>query len=217
LLTLLAACHARGRSNAEDGGRNLARGPFSAAEEETLRHQSCWRKESGGWHSGIQHCMPMARAEEMRGVFITAFEESSFIAGATGVPDPDDPRRYATEIDLEPSIVFGFAGAMPRSADGDAYALTFIGRRTRDPLGVDCQGRANFGYVVDRLLAARYLGAEPRAPHILTPAAMRARPVLVRKIHGGVWGEREAEAVANCGGGNRTRGHPGQPGNPPAP
>lgn len=199
LLMLLGACDRSGRSDAEDGGRSLRQGPVSTAEEESLRHQPCWRKERGGWHYGLQHCLPMGRAEEMRGVYITAFEESSFIAGTTTLPDPDDPRRYANDVGLEPDIVFRFAGAMPASSLGDAYALTFIGRRTRDPLAVDCQGRASFGYVVDRLLTARYLGAEPREPHRITPAEVRARPVLVRKIHSGVWGEREAEAVAHCG------------------
>lgn len=200
LLTLLAACHEGGRSDAEDGGANLVRRPLSAAEEESLRHQPCWRKEAGGWHESLQHCVAMAGAQQIRGVFITAFEEHSFIPGDGTLPDPDDPRRYATEIELEPSIVYRFAGATPRSLLGDAYALTFIGRRTRDPLGVDCQGRASFAYVVDRLLTARYLGAEPRAPHLVTPAESRAQPVLVRKIHGGEWGRLEERAVARCRG-----------------
>jgi hypothetical protein len=199
LFVLLGGCRPSGRSDAEDGGPNLDRRQMSAAAEEGLRHQPCWRQERGGWHYSIVHCETMGAPETLSGVFIIAFEERSFIVGATALPDPSDPRRYANEIDLEPSIVFRFAGAEPKSPLGDAYALTFLGRRTRDPIFVDCQGQPSFGYVVDRLLTARHLGSEPRGAHIPTPAEIRSEPVRVRKIHGGVWGRLEDEAIVRCG------------------
>jgi hypothetical protein len=198
-LILAASCGRSGRSDSEDGGSNLDRN-LTKEDEESLRANPCWRKERGGWHHGIAHCKPMGPSERIEGVFVTAFEEMSFIPGPPAIPDPDDPRRYSNEVELVPDMVYRFAGARPGGRHGDAFALTFIGRRTRDPYSVDCDGVPAFVYVVDRLLTARYLGPEPRAPHFPTRAELRARPVRVEVRHRGEWGRQEAKALEQCRG-----------------
>jgi hypothetical protein len=200
ILILVAACNRDGRSDAEDGGPNLDRRRMDKEVEDLRSRQPCWRRERGGWHYSIVHCETMGPPGRMSGVFVTAFEERSFFPGATAIPAPDDKLRYASELELVPSILYRFAGAEPRGRYGDAYAVSFVGRRTRDPYFVDCGGNADFLYVVDRLVTARFLGPVPPPPGTIEQwtERMRDQPVTVTVCHGGNWGRLEAEALKRC-------------------
>lgn len=164
---------------------------------ELLRDDPCWRQEKGGWHLGIGHCKAMTSAEPMSGVLVLAYEESSFFPGDTGIPDSRDLRRFITDTEADFESVYRKSDVMPSSPGGDAYLLSFIGRRTRDPNVVDCQGRPWHTFVVDRLLSARYLG--PMAPLPVGELSGESRPVTVAVRHGGAWGEEEKKAIKNCG------------------
>jgi hypothetical protein len=145
----------------------------------------------------------MLPAREMEGVWVTAFEESSFVSGATAIPDPDDPIRFADDIELDGERIARRIGIEPWSRHGEAVLLRFVGRRTRDPYLVDCEGVPYRTFVVDRLIEARRLG--PMDPlEWPSPEAIRRRPVTVAVRHGGRWGELEAEAVERCKGRGRT-------------
>lgn len=159
----------------------------------------CWRQEKGGWHYSVGHCEEMQPPERTTGVFVTAFEERSFFPGERAIPDANDLRRFTYEIELDERRVERLAGREPADPDGEAYLLTFIGRRTQDPWHVDCHGNAYFSYVVDRLISARYLGpmGEYRMP---TREEILSQPVIVERRHGGRWGEEEAKAIEFCRG-----------------
>lgn len=178
-----------------DGGNPLRFNPDSA-ELALMKRDPCWRRERSGWHWSIGHCRPMTAPQRIRGVWITAFEELSFLKGETRVPDPNDPRRYVDMIEFDRASAIHMAGRQPSNPNGEAYLLTFIGRRTRDPVGVDCLGDATFGYVVDRLLSVRYLG--PVRPFDINAMKARARQQTVTHRHGGVWGQLEERAIKDC-------------------
>ena len=163
-----------------------------------LKHDPCQRREKTGWHYSVGHCLAMAPMERMSGVWVTAFEESGFIPGATAIPDPNDARRFAQELELDDRKIVKLTGPMPlggHSYHGEAYLVTFVGRRTRDPYDVGCDGIAQFSVVVDRLMTARYLG--PLGPGF-SIKVLESRPVTVARRHGGKWGELEQEAVDRC-------------------
>lgn len=197
LTLLLAGCgEGGGEDRSLDGGLPL-RDVYGAEEDKLLASQKCWRRERGRWHYSSGHCEAMLPAREMKGVWVTAFEESSFFPGASAIPDPDDPTRFATEIELDSDRIVRRIGKPPAGAHGDAIWLRFIGRRMRDPYMVDCQGTPAWVFVVDRLLDARYLGAMAPAER-LTPEIAQRRTVTVSVRHGGKWGAKEAEAVERC-------------------
>lgn len=161
-----------------------------------LAKDPCQRREKGGWHRSIGHCREMTPPRRITGVWVIAFEERSFLVGETRVPDPNDPRRYEDEIEMDIGEAFRLARRPPADAHGDAYLLTFIGRRTRDPTSVDCTGVAAFGFVVDRLLGAKYLG--PMRPLDVDALKARALRMTVARRHGGVWGQMEEKAIETC-------------------
>jgi hypothetical protein len=138
----------------------------------------------------------MTSPRRITGVWITAFEETSFLAGESRSPDPNDIRRYEDSIELDPAKAIRMAGRPPSDANGESYLLNFVGRRTRDPVHVDCLGIASFGFVVDRLLSAKYLG--PMSPLDLEALKTQPHPATVAHRHGGVWGRLEAAAVKSC-------------------
>jgi hypothetical protein len=192
-MVLLAGC--ADPTEPLDGGRPL---DFDDRLGADLKHDPCRRREKSGWHYSVGHCLAMAPMGRMSGVWVTAFEETSFIPGATAVPDPNDPRRFAQELELDDRKIVKLTGPMPlggHSYHGEAYLVTFVGRRTRDPYDVGCDGIAQFSVVVDRLMSARYLGP---LGHGFSVKALESRPVTVARRHDGKWGELEQEAVERC-------------------
>ncbi|MDB5705767.1 MAG: hypothetical protein JWN66_2883 [Sphingomonas bacterium] len=87
-------------------------------------------------------------------------------------------------------------GRAPGNPNGNAYLLSFIGRRTRDPYNVDCQGDPYFELVLDRLVSARYLG--PMGIWHREALEAQRRVVTVARRHGGRWGELEEQAIELC-------------------
>lgn len=191
---LLTAC---GSSDGAplDGGSPLRfeRDPEAVA---LMKNDPCWRREKGAWHSSVGHCREMTPSKRMTGVFVLAFEERSFFPNKTAIPDANDPLRFTHEIELDYDAVGKYAPASAASENGDAFLLTFIGRRTRDPYSVDCQGLPQYTTVVDRLISARYIG--PMGPFDVE--RLKALPTTVSVRHDGRLGELEAEAVKRCSG-----------------
>jgi hypothetical protein len=199
-LILAGGCEARDEDRSLDGGAPL-RDAYDAEAAGSMASQPCWRRERGRWHHSVGHCETMAPRATIEGLWVTAFEENSFFPGETHLPDPRDPRRYSSEIELDDDAVFRAIGRKPGDPSGEAVYLRFSGRRTRDPLMVDCYGGAYFVYVVDRLIEARYVGAmRPFPPGYWQWLARNQPPASVKRVHQGRWGKLEAEAVERCSG-----------------
>jgi hypothetical protein len=196
LALLLAGCGGE-RSKPEDGGLPLF---FGRDDERVMAGDPCWRRERGGWHLSLGHCRGMLPAKPMTGVWVSGFEMSHFMPAARGIPDPNDPRLYSNLLEVDPILVDRLLGRELKGPASHAVALSFIGRRTKDPVAVDCDGTAYHHFVVDRLLEGRYLGLEPSPDPPPPPEVVRSRPSRVRKIHDGAWGALEEEAVERCGG-----------------
>lgn len=194
---LLASCGEPGDGNrAFDGGRPIDRHPALAGFPDPREQSHCWRRERGGWHSSIVHCARMTSPEHMTGVWITGFEELSFVRGATAMPDRNDPQRYRSELEIDSTEVRRLIG---REFDPgyNAIAVTFIGRRTLYPNYIDCYGRRSYTYTVDRLDSARYLGliADADPPPLPTQQPL---PHFTPSGEGGEIGRLEAQAAAFC-------------------
>lgn len=156
-LLLLAACSA----GAGNGSNQLAKegGPTSPpAAPPAAPPQDCM---NGGY---AEDCVPLLPAEHMRGVWVTGFEQSGFIPGATGTPGRDDVRAQ--------DIWLTFArGATPdrsvwaqRDERGGwaAFAIEFEGRRSAGPSPNGGYGHLNGAQnlvVVDRIISLRLLPA----------------------------------------------------------
>ena len=192
VLSLLAAgCGSGNPMEPLDGGSPLHLGDFDA---EHVKGDCLWRREKGGWHYSVGHCLPTGPSQTMRGVWVTSFEESSFLPGRTSIPHPNDPLRFSQDLELDSEKVRQLTGSIRPSRNGDAYLLTFVGRRTRDPYNVDCQGVPYFSFIVDRLVSAMHLGAMGEYRWELDAN----RPPTVRRLHTGRWGELEAMAIERC-------------------
>lgn len=193
MLALLVTGSAGADPRPVDGGRPL---DFERSLEvqQILARDPCWRRERGGWHHSIGHCEAMSSPQRITGVWVTAFEESSFFPGATAIPDANDPLRFTQAIELNQAQIHRLTGPVSADLNGNAFLLTFIGRRTRDPYSVDCTGMPHFSVVVDRLISAHHLG--PMGPWSVKE--MMARSGRVEQRHGGRWGQLEAEAVERC-------------------
>lgn len=144
-------------------------------------------------------CLEMLPPREYEGVWVSAFEETSFMRGPAAVPSADDPRRYNVDIRLDEDRVLRRLGIDPVGSNGEAIYLRFAGRRTRDPTFVDCNGQVSLTYVVDRVIEARYLGPIVGQPRFVERGYRPPAPT-VRVRHGGAWGEQERKAVARCNG-----------------
>ena len=202
LLLLVAAC---GKAGPDDGGRPLETGTISEPLEQAIAHDPCFRMEHGHWHQSVGHCRPMMPAERLRGVWLTGFELSEFVPNAARFAEAAAREGGAHEIEIDEEQVQRVAGVKHAGPGAGGYEIAFIGRRTRDPVDVDCQGRARFTIVVDRLLTARDAGTEPPPMRGITHAEMedqlarlKALPTTVAVRHGGEWGKREAGAVERC-------------------
>ena len=95
----------------------------------------------------------------MRGVWVTGFEVSNFIPGATQAPGRDDTDwqgtwlTFASGATPDPSI-----WAERDRLGGAAVAIDFIGRRSRRSGDYGHMGGASQIVIVDRILSLRVLG-----------------------------------------------------------
>ena len=199
LASFVAGCSSSAPTEPEDGGSALSFS-MSAEDEKTVSGDCFWRREKGGWHASVGHCKEMLPPEEMAGVFVTGFEERSYFPGAGTIPDPYDPRRLITELEVEQAKLDREAGAVPRNGYPAAYLLKFVGRRTRDPIHVDCYGDPYFVFIADRIISARRLGKVGKWE---MEVALKRRPPPngpVKRRHRGRWGELETQADQHCNG-----------------
>ena len=175
----------------DDGGHPLQFTDRSL--DRYLLNDPCWRRENGGWHFSVGHCERMTSSMQITGVWVTAFEESSFFADARSLPAPDDPARFSNEVELDNDGAWALSGYPPRDPNGEAYLLAFVGRRMLDPR-FDCYGTPSFTYVVERLLSIRHLGAmKPMKPEWWK----HWRPPPLRR-YPGHWGALQARAIEEC-------------------
>ncbi|MEA3016990.1 MAG: hypothetical protein QOI38_1712 [Sphingomonadales bacterium] len=197
LLHSLPACDRLPPDEPLDGGFRLHL-DTKAEESGILLADRCWRRERGGWHYSIGHCAEMLPPRRMTGIWVTGFEESSFFPGDAAVPNPDDGRRFRLTLEVEEDRVLALAGPGAPSWGARAFALGFVGRRTRYPVGIDCYGGRYYGFVADRLDSARYLGEmgfpQPPPSRAELPPYRGFRP----SGEGGVVGRMEQEALRGC-------------------
>lgn len=197
LLLAVSACDRIPEDEPLDGGFRLELGT-KAEETEYLLADPCWRRERGGWHYSIGHCAEMLPPRRMTGIWVTGFEESSFFPGDAAVPSPNDPRRFRLLLEVDEARILALAGPAAPSPASRAFAISFVGRRTRYPLNVDCYGGRDYGFVADRVDGARYLGEigfpEPPPPRSARRAYRGFRP----SGEGGVVGRMEREALREC-------------------
>lgn len=189
----LAACGEPGDDDRPlDGGFPLGN-PVASESMKDVANRDCFRAERGRWHYSTGHCEAMLPAREMTGVWVTAFEETSFFPGATAIPDANDPARFNRQIELDDRDVIRLSGHAPSNPGGEAYLLTFTGRRTRD-LWFDCHGVPSYTIVADRVRSARYLG--PMGP--FDRLGMLARYEAYAERLRGRWGKAQAEGIERC-------------------
>lgn len=108
-----------------------------------------------------EHCVDFLPAERMHGVWVTGFEQSSYLPNATGIPAVDDPERHRIWLTFA-------AGARPDPAlraeldmmrTTAAVAIEFDGRRSRHAgAGYGHLGGADRLVIVDRIVSMRILG-----------------------------------------------------------
>ncbi|HEX6742421.1 MAG TPA: hypothetical protein VF079_11580 [Sphingomicrobium sp.] len=130
------------------------------------------------------------------GVWVTGFEESSFFPDEEAIPDRNDPRRYRVELIVGSHRAMALRRGAPERGYA-AFRLTFLGRRTRYPFAIDCEGGRNYYFIPDWILRARYLGPMPD-PDLPVRQPGPYRP-FKRSGDGGKIRELEDRALANCG------------------
>ena len=203
LFLMLAGCQdAKEERQAQDnqsldGGYALSRS-HGAEDDKDMADDPCWRRENGGWHLSMGHCEEMLPPTTVSGVWITGFEESSFFPGATILPNRNDERRYRINLEVNEERI---ARLVHRKLDGPDYhgiAVTFVGRRTKYPIAIDCYGGRHYVFVADTVKKARYLGvmADPDRPPL--PSQRPPYEPFKRSGEGGVIAEMEEEALAGC-------------------
>jgi len=133
----------------------------------------------------------------MSGVWVTGFEESSFFPGDDVIPDRNDARRFRLTLTASRDQHDRLRDQNP--APGYlAYRVTFLGRRTKYPVGIDCRGARHYFYVPDLILRTQYLGpiANPDLP------VRKPGPYIPfkRSGEGGKIRQMEDEILAHCGG-----------------
>jgi len=145
----------------------------------------------------------MLYPEVISGVWVTGFEESSFFPGATSIPDPNDDRRFRLVLIVDPGWANEMTAKHNRSGASQAFRITFVGRRTKYPLNIDCDGGRDYFFVPDLVLAVHDLG-------VMAPPDLSARSVGPYKSfkpsgESGVIGDLESRALARCGGSQSVR------------
>jgi hypothetical protein len=134
----------------------------------------------------------------MSGVWVTGFEESSFFPGAATIPDRNDGRRYRLQLIVDSAWAHKMMSNQKPPGGYHAYAMTFLGRRTKYPTSIDCYGGRDYFFVPDVILSTRHLG-EIAHPDVPVPRPGEYKP-FTRSGEGGVIRELEDRALAHCGG-----------------
>jgi hypothetical protein len=108
-----------------------------------------------------EHCVDFLPAERMHGVWLTGFEQSSYVANATAAPAIDDPERHRTWLTFasgaypDPAL----RAELDKMGTTAAVAIEFDGRRSRGPgRGYGHLGGAENLVIVDRIVSMRVLG-----------------------------------------------------------
>src|SRR3546814_13085700 len=91
----------------------------------------------------------------MRGVWLSGFERSSFLAGAEAVPNGPDRYGNAVWVDFAPDVAVDptLRAEMDRMGGTVAVAIEFDGRRSRDAGRYGHMGEADHVVVIDRILS----------------------------------------------------------------
>jgi hypothetical protein len=110
-----------------------------------------------------EHCVDFLPAERMHGVWVTGFEQSSYVSNATAAPAVDDPERHRTWLTFAdgrwPNPAFRAELDKMRSHMAVAVAIEFDGRRARGPgNGYGHLNGAQNLVIVDRIVSIRILG-----------------------------------------------------------
>lgn len=144
----------------------------------------------------IQNEVEMLYPKLMSGVWVTGFEESSFFPGDEAIPDRNDDRRYRLQLIVDQGQVLRLREQLP-DRGYVAFHVSFIGRRSKYPTIIDCQGDRHYEFVPDWFIRTRYLGpiADPDRPTL-----GGLRPPFKRSGEGGVIREMEDRALAGCSG-----------------
>ena len=152
-LLLLAACSASGGNAgnqvANGGGRAQPPPPAAPAPD-------CMN----GGHA--EDCVPLLPAEHMQGVWVTGFEQSGFIPGATDTPARGDTRAGRTWLTFARGATPDRSVWAQRDERGGwaAFAIEFEGRHSRGPSPNGGYGHLNGSpdlVVVDRIISLRIL------------------------------------------------------------
>lgn len=152
-LLMIAACSGgpgnTGNMVANGGGPGGAPPPVAPGD----------RCQAGG---NEEDCADLLPAEHLSGVWVTGFEQSGFIPGATETPGRDDMRAQQTWLTFARGATPDPSVWAERDKRGGwaAFAIEFEGRRSR---GLSARG--GFGHlngaqnlvVVDRILSLRIL------------------------------------------------------------
>ena len=140
----------------------------------------------------------MTLPQIMSGVWVTGFEETSFLPHVTTIPDRNDARRYRFHLIVEPAWAQDLTANHDPPGSYHAYKITFLGRRTKYPTNIDCYGGRDYFFVPDLILSTHHLGRIPD-PDLPVPKAEPYKP-FKRSGEGGVIRELEDRALAHCGG-----------------
>lgn len=105
-------------------------------------------------------CIALSPTERMRGVWLSGFERSSFLAGAEAVPNGPDRYGNAVWVDFAPDATVDptLRAEMDRMGGTVAVAIEFDGRRSRDAGRYGHMGVADHVVVIDRIRSAHILG-----------------------------------------------------------
>jgi hypothetical protein len=150
LLLLLAAC-APGAGNQTTNGSGPPAPPGSPPPG---------RCQMGG---NEEECVDFLPAERMQGVWVTGFEKSGFLPGATEAPGRDDVLSQRTWLTFARGATPDRSVWAERDSRGGqaAFAIEFIGRRSRGPGPGGGYGHltgAEALVIVDRIVSLRVLG-----------------------------------------------------------